>query len=130
MEKYDYRESMKKDIIDWIELNDVLEEAKEQEWTYQQLFDWLHEELWDKDEITGNGPYFYDTEENCSEYLCHNFDLAYEATRNFCIDDCPEALIKQYENGSLARYFDCTIRCDLLAECIGIALDELGVKEE
>lgn len=127
MEKYDYRKAIKEDIINYIKDNDVLNyEYRDRD----ELFNILMDELWGEDDITGNGPYYYDTEDKCSEYLCHNFDLAYEAAQDFCIKDDIEGLIKQYEQGSLGRFFDCLIRCNLLAECIDTALNELGVKSE
>ena len=123
--KYDYREIMTKAIKDWIIDNDVLEEAKKEEWSYDDLCEWLYDELFDEDEITGNGIYYYDTEEKCSEYLSGNFDLLYEAAYEYYIDDRINILIQHYEQKDLARYFDCTIRCYLLGECIYKAVDEL-----
>ena len=124
MEKYDYRNEITKNIKSWIADNtDFLEEKPEED--HDELSNWLYDELFIEDEITGNGTYFYDSEDNCSEYLSDNFDLVYEAMREFCVDDDINILIKQYENKSLARYFDCTIRCYLLGECIEKALEEL-----
>ena len=124
MEKYDYRNEITKNIKSWIADNtDFLEEKPEED--HDELSSWLYDELFIEDEITGNGTYFYDSEDNCSEYLSDNFDLVYEAMREYCINDDINILIKQYENKSLARYFDCTIRCYLLGECIEKALEEL-----
>lgn len=119
--KYDYREVMIKAIKDWIVDNDVLEE----EWSRDDLCVWLYDELFDEDEITGNGLYYYDTEEKCSEYLSDNFDLLYEAAHEFCLDDEYIVLIQHYKQKDLARYFDCTIRCYLLGECIDRVVNEL-----
>ena len=123
--KYDYREVITKAIKDWIIDNDVLEEAKKEEWSYDDLCEWLYDELFNEDEITGNGIYYYDTEEKCSEYLSGNFDLLYEAAHETCIDDEINVLIQHYEQKDLARYFDCTIRCYLLGECIDRVVNEL-----
>jgi len=123
MEKYDYRRAITNDIKQYIKDNPI-------DWADPFIVDDLeghwYEHLWDEDCITGNGPYWYDTEEKCSEYVSQNFDLLYEAFKEFCVDDDPAILIKQYENKSLARYFDCTIRCYLLLECIRQALEELN----
>ena len=128
MEKYNYREVIVDDLKDWIvNETDILE--IEPEFT-DELFEWLYDEVWDVDSVTGNGPEYYDTEEKCSEYLSNNIDLLYEAAREYCIDDNINILIKHYEDKSLARYFDCTIRCYLLGECLEKALEELGVKNE
>ena len=128
MNKYNYKEHMVEDIVDYIKVNDILNSYECE--TFQDWMDLLNDELWDCDEITGNGSSYYDTEEKCSEYLCHNFDLAYEAAREFYYDDHINILIKQYENHSLARYFDSVIRCYLLYECIGEALTKLGINNE
>ena len=71
---------------------------------------------------------YYGTEDFCSECLSGNFDLLYQAMRVFAIDDEVNVLIKHYENKDLARYFDCTIRCYLLMDCIYQAIDELAAE--
>lgn len=124
MEKYDYRKEITEAIVNYIKDNDVLDyEYKDR----YDLIDTLYDELWAVDDITGNGYDYYDTEDKCSEYLCGNFDLLYEAAREYCIDDDVNILIKHYEDRTLARYFDCTIRCYLLSECIDAALNELKI---
>ena len=123
MEKYDYKKAIINDIKNYIKDNP-------QEWvdpmTTDDIFDYWYDILWAEDEITGNGAYWYDTEDKCSEYLSQNFDVLYEAIREYCVDDDVNIIIKQYENKSLARYFDCTIRCYLLGECLEKALEELN----
>lgn len=123
MEKYDYRKAIINDIKNYIKDNP-------QEWAdpmiTDDIFDYWYDILWAEDEITGNGAYWYDTENKCSEYLSQNFDVLYEAIREYCVDDNVNTIIKQYENKSLARYFDCTIRCYLLGECLEKALEELN----
>ena len=121
---YDYRKAMIQDIKDYIWMNDL---QPEEGMSQDEYLDYLSDELWDKDEITGNGPKFYDTEDNCSKYLAGNIDLLYLAARDFCIDDDINILIKHYEDKSLARYFDCTIRCYLLGDCIDKVLEELNI---
>lgn len=125
MEKYDYREALTKDIKDWILTNGILRQAQQENWSYDEFYDWLYDELWNQDSVTGNGAYYYDSEEKCAEYLCHNIDLIYEMAREFGLYETADTLIKQYENKSLNRYFDCSVRCYLLGECIGNALEEL-----
>ena len=121
MEKYDYRRAITDDVKDWIvNETDILEEVFTNE-----LYDWIYDEIFDNDGITGNGWSYYGTEEFCSECLSGNFDLLYAAAHEFCIDDEINILISHYENKDLARYFDCTIRCYLLTECIYTAIEEL-----
>ena len=125
MEKYDYRRTITNDIKDWIvNDSDILEEEIE-EGRDDDIYNWIYDEIFDEDSITGNGTYYYGTEEFCSECLSGNFDLLYEAAHEFAIDDEINILIQHYENKDLARYFDCTIRCYLLMDCIYQAIEEL-----
>ena len=120
---YNYKQALIKDIKEYITDNP-------HEWAdplvTDDIFDYWYDILWTEDCITGNGYDWYDTEDKCSEYLSNNFDLLYEAAREYCINDDVNILIEQYENKSLARYFDCTIRCYLLGECLMTALEELN----
>ena len=122
MEKYDYHAALVNDIKQYI--NDNPSEWADPLIT-DNIEDYWYDLLWDQDSVTGNGFNWYDTEDKCSEYLSQNFNLLYEAFQEFCIDDSV-ILIKQYEDKTLARYFDCTIRCYLLMECIQQALEELN----
>lgn len=125
MEKYDYRRAITDDIKDWIiNETDIIEEGIKED-RDDDLSNWIYEEVFDEDSITGNGPYYYGTEDFCSECLSGNFDILYEAAREFAIDDEVNILIKHYEDKDLARYFDCTIRCYLLMECVYAAVEEL-----
>ena len=127
MEKYDYRRAVIDDLKDWI-INDTdIMENKEQYGDRELLIAWIYDEAFTESSITGNGYDWYGTEEECSEYISNNFELLYEAAHEYCIDDEMNTLIQQYEDKSLARYFDCTIRCYLLGECIEKALEELGL---
>ena len=124
MKKYNYRRAITDDIKDWIVNDtDLMEESLSPEDT--EIANWIYDEVFSEDSITGNGAYYYGTEEFCSECLSDNFDLLYEAAREYCIDDNINILIDHYRDKDLARYFDCTIRCYLLGECIEKALEEL-----
>lgn len=125
MEKYDYKRAIIDDIKDWIvNETDIIEEGIKED-RDEDLYNWIYEEVFDEDSVTGNGPYYYGTEDFCSECLSGNFDILYEAAREFAIDDEINILIKHYEDKDLARYFDCTIRCYLLMECVYAAVEEL-----
>lgn len=121
--KYNYRQAMIEDIKNYIIDNNWMA-IQDEDLPEDELIDNLVDDLWIEDKITGNGPYWYDTEEKCSEYLSDNFDLLYEATREYYFDDT-NILIHHYEYQSLARYFDCTIRCYLLPECTRLALESI-----
>lgn len=123
MEKYNYEEAIVDNLKDWlINETDILEQK---DLNYEDLFELIYDEAFGIDSITGNGPDYYDTEGNCSKYLAGNIDLLYLAARDFCIDDDINTLIKHYEDKSLARYFDCTIRCYLLGKCIDKVLEDI-----
>lgn len=125
MEKYDYRRAITDDIKDWIvNETDIIEEGIKED-RDDDLSNWIYEEVFDEDSVTGNGPYYYGTEDFCSECLSGNFDILYKAAHEFAIDDEVNILIKHYEDKDLARYFDCTIRCYLLMECVYAAVEEL-----
>ena len=124
MEKYNYREAIINDLKDWIiNETDILENINNI--NDEEILEWIEDEAFNQDNITGNGPEYYDTEEKCSEYLSGNYDLLYEAAYEFCMDDDINGLIKHYKNKSLARYFDCAIRCYLLRECIDKVLEDI-----
>jgi len=126
MEKYDYKRAITHDIIDYIHDNKI-----KIDWTLSDndIVEDLVDLLWDTN-ITGNDNLnYYGTEDKCSEYLCGNSDLLYEAAREFCLDDNINILLKHYEDKSLARYFDTTIRCYLLNSCVYQAIKELKKEE-
>ena len=125
MGKYDYKRAITDDIKDWIINDSDLIENGYMEDRDDDLYNWIYEEVFDEDSVTGNGTYYYGTEDFCSECLSGNFDILYEAAHEFAIDDEVNVLIKHYENQDLARYFDCTIRCYLLMECVYAAVEEL-----
>ena len=123
MKKYNYREAIINDLKDWIINEAVISELKDL--NYEELFESIYDEAFGINSITGNGPDYYDTEDNCSKYLASNIDLLYLAAQNYCIDDDINTLIKHYEDKSLARYFDSIIRCYLLGDCIDEVLKEI-----
>ena len=125
MEKYNYRRAIADDIKDWIINDSGLVENGYMEDRDEDLYNWIYEEVFDEDSVTGNGAYYYGTEDFCSECLSGNFDILYEAAHEFAIDDEINILIQHYEDKDLARYFDCTIRCYLLMECVYAAVEEL-----
>ena len=128
MEKYDYRKAMCEDIKNWILANDAIEKAHANNWDRDDFLEYLNDELWDDDSITGNGYHYYDTEDKCAEYVAHNLDLFLNV-----IDDWGSPVINGRETPELfkhpAQYADCTIRCYLFWECADRALDELGYPE-
>lgn len=111
---YDYRETVKDDVLEYInnEINfedfDTLEDLKE----------YLNDELWTVDSVTGNasGSYTFSTYE-AEENIAHNWDLLAEALEEFGNEENP------ISKG--AEWCDVTIRCYLLGKCIAAALEEI-----
>ena len=120
---YNYRKEMATDIKEWIDNNITLED-----WEFRNdLEDYLYNELWADDSITGNGGNYYSLEFICNNCLAYNLDLMMEACEEFCVD--MKTLLQHYHDGDLARYLDCTIRCYLVGEVIYTVLDEIWKSE-
>ena len=122
MEKYDYRRKITDNIKDWILENGIIRQALKDELSIGELGENLSDELWDKDCITGNGPYGFAREDLCQEYVGTNLGLYFEAANEF--DDWPSR-DTPWIHRNPAQHMDATIRCYLLYECIDKALEEL-----
>lgn len=122
-QKYNYRIEMASDILDYINRNITLDN-----WEFRDdLEDYLYNEMWVNNYITGNGGNYYDTEISCESYLAYNLDLMMEACEEFCVD--MKTLLQHYHDDDLARYLDCTIRCYLLGEILYDVLNEIWKSE-
>lgn len=123
MERYDYENAVREDVLDWIREHYSNDEITEK---LQERDDWeqeLNDDLWTADSVTGNGSGSYtfnawEAEEN----VCHNLDLLGEALEEFGSD------MDVLKNG--AEACDVTIRCYLLGGAISAALDELEEERE
>lgn len=118
--EYNYRETVKNDVIEQVKdgykensLRIYKEEGRD------ALEEYLNDELWVDDQVTGNasGSYTFNTWE-AEENLCHNMSLLEEACDEFG-QDVGEAVKRG------AEYCDVTIRCYLLGGAISEAIDEL-----
>lgn len=115
MERYDYRQNVKDDVKTYINENEI-------HWTEDDRDDVqekLHDDLWVADSVTGNGSgsYTFNTWQ-AEENVCHNTDLLAEA-----LEEWGQQGENILEKG--AEWADVTIRCYLLGESIGTAMDEL-----
>lgn len=118
--EYNYRETVRDDVIE--QVKDGYKENSlrlYKEGGREALEEYLNEELWIDDQVTGNasGSYTFNTWE-AEENLCHNMDLLAEACDEF-MQDVGEAVKRG------AEYCDVTIRCYLLGGAISEAIDEL-----
>ena len=116
MERYNYREAMKRDIYDYIREGIDLDDWRGKRCELEEA---LNDQLGITDSVTGNasGSYFFSAWK-AEEAIAHNWDLLEEAMQEFCDESNP------IEKG--AEWCDVTIRCYLLGGCIAEALDELS----
>ena len=127
-EPYDYMESMVDDIKEYIEENIDAAEFEDRDSLEEQLND----DLWAEDSVTGNGSgsYTFDREK-AKGYVIDNMDLVTEMADEFGVDN--KTLGEKFKEQDW-EYFDVSIRCYLLGQAIGEALDQLdlefGVEEE
>lgn len=117
MEKYDYYDAVKEDILKAIEEdNELLPRKDENAIDYEKR---LNDALW-ASEVTGNGPgaYYYSNEEDAIAAVMGNLDLCSEAYREFRIDEDAVAFM------SNIRSADITIRCYILPSVIHDIIEE------
>lgn len=116
---YDYREAVKDDIIEYIKFEglEITEDNKD------EMYDKLNEELWDTDSVTGNasGSYTFNRWK-AREYVLENLPLLETAAASF---GCDAREVAGHFLNNDWEWFDVTIRCYLLGECLNEVLDEL-----
>lgn len=119
MERHDYHEEMKADILEYINEEFTTEELKERLADRDEFYEKLNDELWVTDSVTGNasGSYTFNTWK-AEENLCHNLDLLKDA-----LDEFGSTLTDALGKG--AEYCDVTIRCYLLGSVLYQVLNEL-----
>lgn len=124
--KYNYRDAMVSDIKEYIQDNHL---EPEQEETHDHYIERLNDELWDVDEITGNGGMYYASEEECAGYIGYGIQDFLQASLDFGGFPFDKNSI-ELQLEAPARYVDCLIRCYLLYECVERAVNELGYEFE
>lgn len=112
---YDYKQAVFDDVQEYIKNEVNLAEWQENRDGLEQF---LNDELWIDDSVTGNasGSYTFNAWE-AEENLAHNWDLLADALEEFGSNT---DILRQG-----AESCDVTIRCYLLAGAIAEALDEL-----
>lgn len=114
MTNYNYLESIKADVKEYIDNEINLKDFSDRE----ELEEKLNDTLWTEDSVTGNASgSYYCNSWKAEEALAHNWDLLAEAMKEF---GCEVDLL---EKG--AEWADVTIRCYLLGQAIGEVLDEM-----
>lgn len=116
---YDYREAVKSDVLEYIKNEINFEEFD----SLEELEQHLNDELWTVDSVTGNasGSYTFNRVE-ARENVIDNIDILWEAVGEF--GTSTEDIGNDFLNEEW-EYFDVTIRCYLLGECIAAALEEI-----
>lgn len=115
MERYDYLEAIKEDVLNYINENNIVVTSENRDEVEQDLND----TLFTCDSVTGNasGSYTFNTW-TAEEY----WELLAEALTGFGCD------MSYLEKG--AEACDVTIRCYMLGQAISEALDEIETEEE
>ena len=117
MEKYDYYDAVKEDVLKAIEEDDeLLPREDEDRMNYEER---LTDALW-ASEVTGNGPYayYYSDEEDAIAAVMGNLDLCKEAYQEFGVDEDAVTFM------SNIRSADVTIRCYILSSAIHNVVEE------
>ena len=119
MEKYNYLEAVKEDVLNYIEENISFEDFEDRD----ELEEHLNDVLWTEDSVTGNASgSYYCNAWKAADALAHNWDILQEALEEFGFD------VNPIEKGE--EWCDVTIRCYLLPDAISEVLDEIDGLEE
>ena len=117
MEKYDYREAIKSEMIDFLDWESEYGELGPYD-SPDEMYDNLYERMMDCDSITGNESGQYCSSEwEAEECLCHNMDLLKDAF------DCYGYSTDYLEKG--AQWCDVIVRCYLVGEVLSEVLSKV-----
>ena len=117
MEKYDYYEAVKDDVLKAIEEDDELLPREDEDIAdYEER---LNDALWASD-VTGNGSYayYYSDEEDAIAAVMWNLDLCREAYQEFGVDEDAVAFMSNISSA------DVTIRCYIFPSVIQNIIEE------
>lgn len=122
MKKYNYMDSLKNDIRNYLE-DEVIDYMERLEDDRDELEQELNDDLWINDSVTGNGSGSYTFNRNkAKENVIANMDLVAEMADAFCVE--LSELGKRFKDEDW-EWFDVSIRCYLLGQAISEVLDEL-----
>ena len=119
MKNYNYLEAVTADVIDFIR-----DEIDTTEYTDRDaLAEYLNDELWTADNVTGNasGSYTF-SRYKAQQFVMADQDTVMEALKEFCVD--AETIAENFLRQNW-EYFDVTARCYVLGQAIEAALDSL-----
>ena len=117
---YNYLEAMKKDITEYINNEINLADYADRD----ELESSLNDDLFTEDSVTGNasGSYTF-SRAQAQEYVKDNIDILKDACEEFGTD---AASVGEWSLSDDWEKMDVTIRCYLLGQAIGEALDDMG----
>lgn len=123
MERYDYEEEVLNDVIEYIrdhyDINELKENLEDKDEFYQELYD----DLFVSDSVTGNASgSYYCNAYMAEEAICHNMDLLADALEEFGGE------LDVLRDG--AEACDVTIRCYMLGQVLGDAIDDVETEIE
>lgn len=125
---YDYNEAIKDSIRTYLENEFDWDRITEDELDTDEVKELLEEELWTEDSITGNGSGSYTFNRyKAGEYVLDNMDLVNDMVQEFGVDN--ETVAEKFLDEDW-EYFDVSIRCYLLNQCIDEVVDEYAEKIE
>lgn len=119
MKNYNYLEAVTADVIDFIR-----DEIDTTEYTDRDaLAEYLNDELWTADNVTGNasGSYTF-SRYKAQQFVMADQDTVMEALKEFCVD--AETIAENFLRQNW-EYFDVTARCYVLGQAIEAALNSL-----
>lgn len=119
MKSYNYLEAVTADVIDFIR-----EEVNSSDYENREaLSEFLNDELWICDSVTGNasGSYTFNSYK-AKEFVFADPDTVSEALKEFCVE---AATISEKFLNQDWEYFDVTARCYVLGHAIEAAIDSI-----
>ena len=122
MMNYNYLESMKEDVKEYITNNAEID-MDDLIYNRSELEEKLNDDLWINDSVTGNasGSYTFNSYK-AKEYVLDNMDLLESMCNEFGID--AETIGKKFLEGAW-EWMDVSIRCYLLNQTISETLDDI-----
>ena len=117
-----YNDEVKADVIEWINENiDYIDDDVKAD--KDDLFEYLNDNLWTADSVTGNGSGSYTFSRSIAmENVFADIETVIDALKEFCV---PAETIAEKFLESDFEYFDVTARCYVLGSAIYEVLEEM-----
>lgn len=117
-----YNDEVKADVIEWINENiDYIDDDVKAD--KDDLFEYLNDNLWTADSVTGNGSGSYTfSRSKAMENVFADIETVKDALKEFCV---PAETIAEKFLESDFEYFDVTARCYVLGSAIYEVLEDM-----